>query len=69
MPGNKPGKWIDPTVEQLEPLSVAIPKGMRAIAMTDRGLRSLKLWEKIISLGWHPYMRQSINTTSASKTG
>ena len=26
--------------------------------MTDRGLRSPKLWKKIQSLGWHPYMRQ-----------
>ena len=31
--------------------------------MTDRGLRSPKLWEKIRFYGWHPYMRQRINTT------
>ena len=31
--------------------------------MTDRGLRSPKLWKKISSLGWHPYMRQSVNAT------
>ena len=36
---------------------------MRAIVITDRGLRSPKLWEKIRFYGWHPYMRQSINTT------
>ena len=44
-------------------LSVAIPTSMRAIAMTDRGLRSPNLWEKIQFYGWHPYMRQCINTT------
>ena len=43
-------------------LSVAIPPTMRAIAMTDRGLRSPNLWEKIRSLGWRPYMRRRMDT-------
>ena len=30
--------------------------------MCDRGLRSPRLWEQICSSGWHPYVRQSINT-------
>ena len=63
MPANKKGKWIDTVCEPLDSLSVAIPKGMRVIVMTDRGLRSPKLWKKIRKLRWHPYMRQSINTT------
>ena len=62
IPGNKRGKWMEPTAELLELLSPAIPTRIRVIAMTDRGLRSPKLWEKIQDLGWHPYMRQSINT-------
>ena len=37
--------------------------------MTDRGLRSPKLWKKIRSLRWHPYMRQSINTTFRPENG
>ena len=36
---------------------------MRAIAMTDRGLRSPNLWEKIRSFGWRPYMRRRIDMT------
>ena len=63
MPANKPGKWIDPACEPLDSLSVVIPTTTRAIAMTDRGLRSPKLWEKIRSFGWRPYMRQRINAT------
>ena len=63
LPGSKPGKHIDPIVELLDRLSVAIPTHMRAIVMTDRGLRSPKLWKKITQRKWHPYMRQSINTT------
>ena len=69
LPGNKPGKWIDPTVEQLDRLSVAIPTHMRVIAMTDRGLRSPKLWENITQRKWRPYMRQSINTTFRPENG
>ena len=37
--------------------------------MTDRGLRSPKLCKKICSFGWHPYMRQSINTTFRIENG
>ena len=63
MPANKKGKWIDPACEPLDSLSVAIPLDMRAIVMTDRGLRSPKLWKKILKLRWHPYMRRCVNTT------
>ena len=63
MPGNKKGKWIDPAVELLGLLKPAIPTRMRVIVMTDRGLRSPKLWKKIQSLGWHPYMRQCVSVT------
>ena len=63
MPANKKGKWIDSACELLDSLSVAIPSTMRVIVMTDRGLRSPKLWEKIQFYGWHPYMRQRVNTT------
>ena len=63
LPGNKPGEHIGPIVELLDLLSVAIPKEMRVIVMTDRGLRSPELWKKITRHKWHPYMRQSINTT------
>ena len=62
MPANKKGEWIKPMVDMLDLLSVAIPDGMRVIVMTDRGLRSPKLWKKIRKLRWHPYMRQRIDT-------
>ena len=59
MPGNKPGGFIDPAVELLGLLSVAIPAHMNVIVMADRGLRSPRLWKAIRSFGWHPYMRQT----------
>ena len=37
--------------------------------MTDRGLRSPKLWKKITHHKWHPCMRQSINTTFRPENG
>ena len=61
LPGNKPGGWIDPAVELLGLLSVAIPPRMNVIVMADRGLRSPKLWKAIRSFGWHPYMRQTVS--------
>ena len=62
MPANTPGKWMDPIVDMLRVLSEAVPEHMTVLVMCDRGLRSPKLWDQIRSAGWHPYMRQSINT-------
>ena len=56
MPANTPGPIM------LRVLSEAVPEDMTVLVMCDRGLRSPKLWDQIRSVGWHPYMRQSINT-------
>ena len=61
-PANTPGKWMDPIVDLLGVLSEAVPKHMSVLVMCDRGLRSPKLWDAIRAAGWHPYMRQSVNT-------
>ncbi len=62
LPANRPGQWIAPVVDLLKLLSVAVPKDMTVLVMCDRGLRSPRLWKQICSVGWHPYVRQSINT-------
>ena len=54
LPGNKKGGWIDPAVELLKLLSVAIPTHINVILMADRGLRSPRLWKAIRSHGWRP---------------
>ena len=46
----------------LKLLSEAVPEKMTVVVMCDRGLRSPRLWQQIRSMGWHPYMRQSVNT-------
>ncbi len=62
LPANRPGRWIGPAVELLELLATAVPEDRTVLVMCDRGLRSPRLWEQIRSSGWHPYVRQSINT-------
>ena len=62
LPANRPGQWIAPVVELLDQLSLAVPKDKVVLVMCDRGLRSPRLWKQICSVGWHPYVRQSINT-------
>ena len=66
LPANRPGEWIAPVVRLLEMLSCAVPQHMTVLVMCDRGLRSPRLWKQIRSVGWHPYVRQSINTVFLS---
>ena len=69
LPANTPGPWIDPIRDMLRVLSAAVPAHMTVLVMCDRGLRSPKLWKQIRAVGWHPYMRQSINTVFCPEGG
>ena len=62
LPANTPGRWMESIVDMLGMLSEAMPKHMTVLVMCDRGLRSPRLWDRIRCAGWHPYVRQSINT-------
>ena len=62
LPANTRGQWMVPMVELLELLAPAVPKHMQVIVLCDRGLRSPRLYRQICAVGWHPYVRQSINT-------
>lgn len=62
LPANRRGKWIEPTMELLDLLAPAVPSDKTVIVMCDRGLRSPGLYRRICAVGWHPYVRQSINT-------
>ena len=62
MPANKRGEWMEPIADMLRTVSEAVPEEMTVVVMCDRGLRSRRLWDQTVSLGWHPYVRQSINT-------
>ena len=69
LPANKPGEWITPILGLLELLSQAVDRDMRVLVMCDRGLRSPRLWQQIRAMGWHPYMRQSVNTVFCPEGG
>ena len=63
LPANRPGAWMKPMLELLELLAPAVPEDMCVLVMCDRGLRSPALYKRICAMGWHPYVRQTINTT------
>ncbi len=50
LPANKPGQWVASAVSLLKLLSEAVPPDMTVLVMTDRGLRSPRLWEQIRAL-------------------
>ena len=66
---NRPGEWIAPTMRLVDLLAEAVPDHMSVLVMCDRGLRSPRLWKKICSVGFHPYVRQSINTVFCPRGG
>lgn len=57
LPANKPGAWVGPILELLSLIAPAVPKQMKVLVMTDRGLWSPRLWKQIRAFGWHPLMR------------
>ena len=61
MPANKPGKWIEPAAE---PLSAVGHHSRHNAGNRDDGPRTEKPESvgKMRSFGWHPYMRQRIDT-------
>ncbi|MCY4651652.1 MAG: transposase [Dehalococcoidia bacterium] len=69
LPANRPGGWVGPIADMLRTVSQAVPEEMMVVVMCDRGLRSRHLWDQICSLGWHPYVRQSINTVFCPDAG
>ena len=69
LPANRPGPWIEPITELLEQLAAAVPQNMLVIVGWDRGLRSPRRWRQIVALGWHPYLRQSVNTVFCPEGG
>jgi hypothetical protein len=62
LPANKPGAWVGPITELLTLIAPSVPKDMKLLVMSDRGLWSPVLWNRIRALGWHRLMRVKKNT-------
>ena len=51
------GAWQPHWLKLLERLEDKVPAHWTVIVMSDRGLYAPWLYAKIVSLGWHPFMR------------
>jgi Transposase DDE domain len=51
------GAWKPHWLKLLEQLAGSVPEHWLVIVMSDRGLYASWLYAKIVSLGWHPFMR------------
>ena len=51
------GAWHEEWLTMLQKLGPAVPKTMETIVLCDRGLYARWLFEKIVALGWHPFLR------------
>jgi hypothetical protein len=58
---NEPGSWEPYWKELLSQLAEAVPRDWLVIVLADRGLYAKWLYEHIVSLKWHPFLR--INRT------
>jgi hypothetical protein len=62
LPGNVEGPWMPHILALLQRLAGAVPAGKEVIVLADRGLCSPRLWQQILSLGWHALMRVQKDT-------
>lgn len=51
------GAWQPHWLSLLQSLADSVPEHWMVIVMSDRGLYAPWLYGKIVSLGWHPFMR------------
>jgi Transposase DDE domain len=51
------GSWRPHWIGLLTPLGETVPPEWTVIVMSDRGLYAPWLYQHIVSLGWHPFMR------------
>lgn len=54
---NEPEAWMPYWKPMLVRLRASVPRSVRVVVVTDRGLQSRDLFRQIAELGWHPVMR------------
>ena len=57
LPANRPRAWKPEWLALLDQVEGAIPTGYTVIVLTDRGLYARWLYQRIVQLGWHPFLR------------
>lgn len=67
LPANQEGAWLVHELRLLRLLWRAVPDDVTVLVLTDRGLWSPTLWQRIRRLGWHPVMRIRPDATFAPR--
>ncbi len=57
---NEPGSWEPYWKDLFTLLHSSVPAGWRVIVLADRGLYAKWLYEHLVSLGWHPFLRINV---------
>jgi len=57
LPATLSTPWRDEWLKLLEQFQRVVPRGWTVMALTDRGLWAPWLFQAIVALGWHPFMR------------
>jgi hypothetical protein len=58
--GSSPGEWRPHWEELFEELRGAVPTDWTVIVLADRGLYARWLYQKIVELKWHPFLRLNV---------
>jgi hypothetical protein len=57
LPGNEPGAWEPHWERMLRELAALVEPGWQVLVLTDRGMYSPRLFDCLVKLGWHPFLR------------
>ena len=60
LPATEKGGWKEHWLSLFEQLEGAVPSDWTVVVMADRGLYARWLYQEIVTIGWHPFLR--INT-------
>jgi len=69
LPATAQGEWKPHWRELLGLLQGVVPKQMHVIVLADRGLYAKWLFEDIVALGWHPFLRINIQNAEFQPAG
>jgi len=63
VPATAKGEWKQPWVGLFEQLQEAIPASWTVVVLADRGLYARWLYQEIVRVGWHPFLRLKTSGT------
>jgi hypothetical protein len=63
VPATAKGEWKQPWLSLFAQLEAAIPASWTVVVLADRGLYARWLYQEIVRLGWHPFLRLKTSGT------